>query len=254
MSDPLTDLPDALVQQQAELQGLIGDLSDDDWRRPTPCEGWDVADVVLHLAQSDEMAAGSLDGRFEHALERLTAGLAPTTSVDEGAAAMVANERHIGPGATLERYRAAAAALVDAAARTDPSTRVRWVAGELSARTLVTTRLAETWIHTGDVADALGVDLPASDRLWHIARLAWRTLPYAFAREGLQLSGPVALVLTSPTGETWTFSDRTPATTVTGDAVELCRVAARRLDPQDTSLEATGPDGAEVLRLIRTYA
>jgi hypothetical protein len=46
------------------------------------------------------------------------------------------------------------------------------VPGELSARTLATTRLAETWIHAGDVAGALGVTLPPTDRLRPIARLA----------------------------------------------------------------------------------
>ena len=74
----------------------------------------------------------------------------------------------------------------------DPHARVTWVAGELSARTLATTRLAETWIHTGDVAPAFGSSSPTV-RLWHIARLAWRTLPYAFARPGA--TGPVAFEL-----------------------------------------------------------
>ena len=64
----------------------------------------------------------------------------------------------------------------------DLSTRVRWVAGDLSARTLATTRLAETWIHTGDIASAIGIEPVATDRLRLIARLAWRTLPYAFDR------------------------------------------------------------------------
>jgi uncharacterized protein (TIGR03084 family) len=249
-----TDVVTALRQQQAELESLVDHLSEADWSRPSPCEGWDVADVVLHLAQTDELAAGSLRGQFDAALARLTDGLPPSTSIDDGAAAMVANERDIGPSAIVERHRASVAELADAIGHTDLSTRVQWVAGELSARTLVSTRLAETWIHTGDVADALGVALPPTDRLWHIARLAWRTLPYAFARAGQQLSGPVALILTSPSGETWSFSDGTPATTVTGDAFELCRVAGRRLRPEDTSLTAAGPDGPDVLRLIRTYA
>ena len=66
--------------------------------------------------------------------------------------------------------------LVEVVGTMDLSARVTWVAGELSARSLATTRLAETWIHTGDVADALGVSLVPTDRLRQIARLAWRTL------------------------------------------------------------------------------
>ena len=83
----------------------------------------------------------------------------------------------------------------------DPHARVTWVAGELSIHTLATTRLAETWIHTGDVADAVDVMLVPTDRLRHIARLAWRTLPYAFGRAGRELSGPVAFELIGPDGE-----------------------------------------------------
>jgi hypothetical protein len=53
---------------------------------------------------------------------------------------------------------------------------------DLSARTMATTRLSECWIHACDIAGAVGAQIPATERLWHIARLAWRTIPYAFAR------------------------------------------------------------------------
>jgi uncharacterized protein (TIGR03084 family) len=121
---------------------------------------------------------------------------------------------------------------------------------------LATTRLAEYWIHTCDVGDALGVDVKPTDRLWHVARLAWRMLPYAFARAGTELTGPVAVVLDAPGGGRWTFgdSDDRTATTVRGDAVEFCLVAARRLDPAETGLTADGPAAAGVLDLVRTYA
>lgn len=75
----------------------------------------------------------------------------------------------------------------------DPRRRLPWAVGELPARTLATTRLAVTWIHTGDVAWALGVDLAPTERLWHVARLAWRTLPYAFGRSGQTLRGTVVV-------------------------------------------------------------
>ena len=137
----------------------------------------------------------------------------------------------------------------------DLSTRVTWVAGELSARSLATTRLAETWIHTGDVAGALGVSLVPGDRLRQIARLAWRTLPYAFATADLTMSGPVEFRLVAPGGESWDFVPDEPAvTSISGSAVELCDVAARRADPSSTSLHGHGPDADSVLALVRTYA
>jgi hypothetical protein len=61
--------------------------------------------------------------------------------------------------------------------------------------------------------------------------------------------------LTGPDGETWDFAPDGPApTVVTGPADELCAVAARRVDPETTSLRAEGPDAQAVLALIRTYA
>jgi uncharacterized protein (TIGR03083 family) len=39
---------DALAAQFAELVSLVSDLSEEDWRRPTRCPGWTVAELVAH--------------------------------------------------------------------------------------------------------------------------------------------------------------------------------------------------------------
>jgi uncharacterized protein (TIGR03084 family) len=245
----------ALADQRAELGALLDDLDESDWQRPSPCEGWTVADVVLHLAQTDELAIGSAGGRFGEALERLAAGLAPGRDVDDGAARMVARERGGSPLMVRDRWQTGAEELHRVLSAADPHERVRWVAGELSIRTLTTTRLAETWIHTGDVAVALERHLSSADRLRHIARLAWRTLPYAFERAGRALAGPVAFDLRGPTGDPWGFvPNDNPLTVIHGDGVELCLVAARRVLPGDTRLSGEGPDAEGVLELVRTYA
>ena len=167
----------ALVAQQDDLAGIIATLDESGWQTPSRCEGWTVGDVVLHLAQTNEMAIASLQGRFDEVVAELSVGMGPAPDVDEGAARMVELQRGGHRVDVQDRWRASAAALQRELDDTDLGRRVPWVAGELSARTLATTRLAETWIHTGDVAVPLGVDLAADDRLWHIARLAWRTLP-----------------------------------------------------------------------------
>jgi uncharacterized protein (TIGR03084 family) len=168
---------------------------------------------------------------------------------------MVERERGAPFEDLVNRWRLAAAGLVATLGGMDLSTRVPWVAGNLSARTLATTRMSETWIHTQDIADAIGVDLVPSDRLKLIARLAWRTLPYAFHSSGLTMTGPVAFRLIGPSGERWEFvPDEPEATTISGSAVDLCAVAARRIDPAATTLAGEGPDVADVLALVRTYA
>ena len=246
---------DALAAQVVELSSLLGGLTDDQWRAPTRCDGWDVADVVLHLAQSNEVAIASATGRFADAVAELTVGLAPTRSIDDGAGAMVARQRGLSSSALRERWSSSTSLFLDIVGAMDLSTRVTWVAGQLSTRTLVTARLAETWIHTADVAEAIGVRTVPTEHLFQIARLAWRTLPYAFSSAGRAMAGPVAFRLTSPTGQPWDLVPDQPAlTTITGPAVDLCAVAARRIDPAETSLTGDGPDAAHVLALVRTYA
>ncbi|MDQ2709754.1 MAG: maleylpyruvate isomerase family mycothiol-dependent enzyme [Actinomycetota bacterium] len=245
----------ALTEQHRELDEVLSALAPADWKGASRCPGWTIADVVLHLAQTDELAAASGHGRpAEVAPAWLTAG----GDVDARAAESVERDRGASGAAVYERWRAAARSVRTMFAGVDPSRRMLWVVGELPARTLATTRLAEAWIHTGDVLEPLGVKQPATDRLWHIARLAWRTLPYAFARNGSELSGPVALALTAPDGSDWTFglapSDPTPATTVRGPALDFCLVAAQRLAAPASALTAQGPDANPVLTLVRTFA
>ena len=246
---------DALGDQHAELDALLRPLDDDGWARATRCDGWAVSDVVLHLAQTDQLALASAQGRLADGLALLARGLEGTGNVDDGAAAMVDRERGLPNPALYERWRAGAAALRDTLAASDPHQRVDWVAGQLSTHTLVATRIAECWIHTGDVAEAVGATQVPTDRLEHVARLAWRTLPYAFARSGRALTGPVAFELRAPSGARWNFvPTETPVTTITGDGADLCLVAARRVAPRHTSLRGSGPDVDAVLELVRTYA
>jgi uncharacterized protein (TIGR03084 family) len=214
-----------------------------------------VSDVVLHLAQTNEMAIGSAQGDFHGAMARLVEGVEPTAgTIDDGAALMVAAQRGAPPAALLERWTRSCEDLRAALLARAPGDRVTWVAGELAARTLGTTRLAETWIHTGDAADGLGVTLPPADRLWHVARLAWRTIPYAFDRAGEPAPGAVAFELVAPSGAAWSFGEPTAPTVIRGPGYDLCRVASRRVSPCDTALTSSGPDADAVLRLIRTWA
>lgn len=251
----MRDILTALEEQHAELDALLAGLDDGSWTRPTRCEGWDVADVVLHLAQTDDLARASAAGRYGERLRELAGDLPPAGTVDDGAAAVVARERGVPNAELLERWRTGAAELRATLAASDPHRRVPWVSGTLSVHTLVSTRLAECWIHTGDVAGAVGAQQELTERLRHVARLAWRTLPYAFGRDGRRLSGPVMFDLVGPTGDRWLFApDGEPATVLEGPGVELCLVAARRVAPEETSLRGTGPDARAVLELVRTYA
>jgi uncharacterized protein (TIGR03084 family) len=250
------DLLTALAAQHAELAGLIDGCSDNDWERPTRCEGWDVASVLVHLAQTDEFAAASARGELDGLRDGFFGGREQqTVSVDDAAAAQVDADRAAGGDAIRQRWYDASRSMRAEFGAGDPHRRVGWVSGQLSLQTLAATRLSECWIHTGDIASALDVELEPTDRLRHIARLAWRTLPYAFERADIAMNGPVALDLIAPSGQHWCFDpDESALTTIRGSAAEFCEVAARRVEPGATDLVGDGPDAAAVLRVVRTYA
>src|SRR4051794_41909561 len=80
----MDDVVAGLAEQHAELWGVIAGLDEASWRLPSRCEGGDVADVVLHMAQTEELAVASLEDRFGDATLALARG--PAGDVDEGAA------------------------------------------------------------------------------------------------------------------------------------------------------------------------
>jgi uncharacterized protein (TIGR03084 family) len=252
----VNDLLRALGDQHDELADLVDACTNDDWLRPTRCDGWDVAAVLLHLAATDELATASARGDLDRHADGFLGGRdTQTVSVDDAAAAQVDADRAAGGDVIRNRWRDASRDMRAAFDAGDPHRRVTWVSGQLSLQTLATTRLSECWIHTADIASALGIELQPTDRLRHVARLAWRTLPYAFDRADATMRGPVALELAGPKGEQWRFDPDEPAlTTIRGSAAEFCNVAARRVEPEATELTGEGPDVDTVLRLVRTYA
>jgi len=238
---------DDFVAEALRLQGILGLLTQAQWQADSRADGWSVADVVLHLAQSDEAVAASADGA-DHREDVAAAG-----TVDDWAARMVDAERTT-PDLVFARWREARDTAVKALRAADPELPLRWVAGSMKPATLATTRLAEYWAHGLDITDPLGLDFPDTDRLRHIAWLAHRTLPYALSRAG---EGPAAVrcSLTAPDQvTTWTFGPDDADSEITGSAGAFCRVAAQRLDPADSGLRAAGPHGAAALRVLRTYA
>jgi len=248
----------ALADQQDELRALVRDEDDSGLRLPTRCEGWTVADVLLHLAQTNEAAVASVEGRLG---EFRLGGVDGSSGVDDvdalADAAVVAEAATLSPTQIRDRWLRSAHDQLAAFQAADAHARVLWVAGDMAARTLASTRLSETWIHSVDVASGLGADLPPTVRLWHIARLAWRTIPHAFARAGREPAGAVAFELTGPDGAHWSFRPDgagEPLTVVRGSAAALCEVAGQRADAATVGLTAEGPDADAVLALVRTFA
>ena len=248
-----------LAAEQDRLDTILSGLTGSQWLTESAAAGWTVADVVLHLAQSEEGVASVSTASVSGAGLRsgsVPAGPLPGAglAMDDRAAEWVRRERD-SPDVVFTRWRTARQAALTALRDADPERPVQWVIAPMKPATLATTRLAEHWAHGLDITGPLGLDLPDTSRLRHVAWLAYRTLPYALSVAGAGPLGEVRLELTAPDGaQTWSYGPPDAESVIRGPAGIFCRVAARRLAPDASRLALAGPDAAAALRAVRTYA
>lgn len=239
-----------LTAEGAWLDAVVAGLDDAGWRRPTPAPGWTIAHQVAHLAWTDDQAlcAATDPEAFAAGVRRMLTG---EVTVDGAAAEGAA----LPPPVLLRRWRAGRAALTAALAAVPAGTRLPWYGPPMSAASMATARLMETWAHGHDVAEALGVPHPATHRLRHVADLAVRTRNFAFTLHGLTPpQDAFAVRLTAPDGSTWSWGPAGAAQSVEGTALDFCLVATQRRHRLDTGLVATGPDADRWLDIAQAFA
>lgn len=237
-----------LAAELQRMESLLGELSPEQWVSPSAAAGWSVADVVLHLAQSEEAVRDTTAGR-----SLLEGRSFVGNNVDEIMDNWVLAER-AAADVVFARWRSAWPRAVEGLRAADPKQPLPWVAAPLKPAALATTRLAEHWAHMLDIAGPLHLDYPDTDRLQHVAWLAYRTLPYSFGVAGEE-AAEVYVALTSPSGRArWEYGSPDAPSSVRGAAGAFCRVGAQRLSPEESGLETTGPAGATALRVLRNYA
>jgi uncharacterized protein (TIGR03084 family) len=251
MNDLLTAVLDDLAAETARLDALVAGLPTPDWRRPTPSPGWDVATQIAHLAWTDEAAHAAATDKArwdalvveamadpEHAIDRaaLTGGVAA-------------------PSVILERWRLARSRLAETLRTYPDGRKMPWYGPPMSATSMATARFMETWAHSLDVHEALGVEPEVSDRIRHIAHLGVRTRDYAFSMNGLDTpSEEFRISLTAPSGDLWAWGPEDAAQTVTGAAYDFCLLVTQRVNRADTSLVAVGRDANTWLSVAQCFA
>jgi uncharacterized protein (TIGR03084 family) len=240
-----------LAVEQESLDSLVRGLDDAGWALATPAEGWSVRDQVAHLAFDDEAARLAVADPAGFELLRAEAAADHEAFMQRGPA----EGRGLPGGRVLAWWRTARAAMLDAFAGLEPGDRVPWFGPAMSAASLVTARLMETWAHGQDVADALGVRREPSDRLRSVAHLGVATRPYSYRVNGLPVPAePVRVELRGPGGDLWAWGEEAAADRVTGPALDFCLVVTRRRHPDDTGLVAEGPRAREWLLIAQAYA
>lgn len=240
----MTELTGDLAAETGALTDLLTGLAPGQWQALTPAPGWTIADQVSHLAYYDDAAVRAATSPQEFAKDA-------AASPDD----IARRYRELPATVLLEWFTAARRALLATFGPLEPRARLPWYGPSMSAASMVTARLMETWAHGQDIADTLGVSRQPTSRLRHVAHLGVSTRAFSLASRGLPADDtPVRVELTGPGGELWTWGPAEAADRVTGPALDFCLTVTRRRHPADTLLAVTGPAATTWITVAQAYA
>jgi uncharacterized protein (TIGR03083 family) len=213
-----------------DLNHLLGSLDDAEWDAPAHAEHGRVRDLLAHLVGVERLVLRWLDPA--DAVPDLPDHVAATRPV-------VAELADASPHDIARQWYDGARAVATAAA-IDRDRAVVFHDLTISVDQLLVTRTGELWAHAIDICQATGRPLPQLDmeRMSTLCEQLMMAVPLAMAYGGTPASGRAArFVLTGPAGGTFTVplapqpQAADPEVTIVTDAVDLCRVAIRRLRP-----------------------
>jgi uncharacterized protein (TIGR03084 family) len=234
---------------------LISGLDEAGWHTPTPAAGWDIADQVSHLAYFDEVTIASAVDQEAFIAERTAAEAAGGIDPDT----IAARFRDLSGAEMLAWFDTARQELLSTFVTIDPGARLPWFGPAMSAASSLTARLMETWAHTQDIADALGVTRPPTGRLRHVAHIGVGARAYSYAVRGLPRPDvPVRVELVPPVGEpsgaAWTWGPADAKDRITGPALDFCLLVTQRRHRDDVTLDIEGPAATEWMTIAQAFA
>jgi uncharacterized protein (TIGR03083 family) len=244
---------DAFARTVADMYRLLASLSAAEWELPAHPEHGRVRDVIAHLIGIERLSRRWLlaDGSLPPVLDHVAA---TRPVLDELA--------RVEPVELARAWHQAALAVGAAAAGGDPSRTVEFHDLQVSVPGLLVIRTFEIWAHAIDVALATGRPLPRLDpeRMALLCGRLMAVLPFALAYRGSAMPGRIGrFVLTGSAGGCFTVPlspvsdappefggeaspviDDEPDFTLVADAIDLCRIAARRLRPAELAAAVEG--------------
>jgi len=240
-----------LIDEGAALDAMVAGLADADWARDSPAPGWTIAHQIAHLAWTDDAALLAVTDPAGFADEVQRAPATFESYVEDGAAVATT----VAPSELLQRWRTGRAALAGALQAAAVGTRFEWFGPPMSATSMATARLMETWAHGQDVADTLGIQRPATARLRNVAHLGVRTRDFAFAVHDLPAPAEEFRVeLTAPDGLSWTWGPAAASQWVTGPALDFCLRVTQRRHLDDLALKTGGSEAEKWLQIAQAFA
>jgi uncharacterized protein (TIGR03084 family) len=233
------------------LDALVGDLAPQQWSTPTPAPGWTIAHQIAHLLWTDRVACTAVTDADGFAALLDEAAKDPAGFVDAAAEELAATP----PEDLLADWRATRTRLHDELLEVAGGRKLPWFGPPMSAASMATARLMETWAHGLDVADALGVRRPATARLRSIAHIGVRTRDFAFSIHGLTPPAePFYVQLRAPDGSTWAWGPEDASQQVTGSAEDFCLLVTQRRPRSELDVTAAGADAQTWLGIAQAFA
>jgi uncharacterized protein (TIGR03084 family) len=233
------------------LDALVADLPAEQWATETPAAGWTIAHQIAHLLWTDRVALIAVTDEAGFTDVVAEAMKNPTGFVDAGAEDVAATP----PAELFADWRRTRGLLHDALLTVAEGRKLPWFGPPMSAASMATARMMETWAHGLDVADTLGVRRPATARLRSIAHIGVRTRDFAFTLHGLPVPAePFRVELRAPAGELWTWGPEDAAQRVTGSAEDFCLLVTQRRAPAELDVTAVGADAEKWLTIAQAFA
>lgn len=240
-----------LRAESDDLDALVAPLAAADWATMTPAPGWSVSHQIGHLLWTDRVSLLSVTDEAAFAEVLAEAATNPAGFVDDGAEELAA----LDPPVLLADWRDTRGRLHEALLEVADGRKLPWFGPPMSATSMATARLMETWAHGLDVADALGVTRPATDRLRSIAHIGVRARDYAYIVNGLTPPSEQFYVeLRGPGGDTWSWGPADAAQRVTGSAEDFCFLVTQRRAPAELDVTAVGEDAQHWLGIAQAFA
>jgi uncharacterized protein (TIGR03084 family) len=240
-----------LRAESAALDALVANLPAARWADVTPAPGWTIAHQIAHLLWTDRVALTSVTDESGFATLLDEAAKDPTGFVDVAAE----TEARRPAAELLADWRTTRNRLHDALLAVADGRKLPWFGPPMSAASMATARLMETWAHGLDVADTLGVHRPPSARLKSIAHIGVRTRDFAFTVHGLTPPAePFRVELRAPDGSTWSWGPDDAAQRVTGSAEDFCMLVTQRRPRSELDVTAAGADAEQWLGIAQAFA
>jgi uncharacterized protein (TIGR03083 family) len=240
-----TEVLEGLFTCWDDIDRLIADVPDAQWRTPTSLPGWCVHDVVTHVIGTEEMLLGTATPESDVDVSTLEHVRNPIGAMNE---CWVRHLRGETGADVLARFRDVTArrrAVLSAMTDEEWNAPSATPAGPDAYGRVMRIRIFDCWMHEHDVRDALSGPASDADLVGPASRLALdeMTSSMAFvvgklgkapdgARVAIDLTGPlrrsVAVAVDGRAAVDDEFDGAEPTTTITLDGLQFTRLCGGR--------------------------